>query len=136
MLIKRKKCCRICGTAKASPHHITPIEEGGVSCTDNIVWLCEAHHNIVEASPYNWTTCKQNIEALRRDYLDAKKPKRKDGKVHLDSREIVAIDDSWEALRKKRIEQGYLEPEDSKKYQAYWMESEAWERLWGEGNTT
>ena len=46
-----KKTCIVCGRMDTSPHHIIPRSEGGLPLTDNIVWLCEPHHNEVEG-PY------------------------------------------------------------------------------------
>lgn len=129
MLLSRKRCCRICGSYRSGPHHIIPVEEGGISCSDNIVWLCEPHHNQIEAGPYNWTTAKKRIEDLRHEYQHSK---RKEARVRLDYQPSVVTDDSLIALRKKRIAQGYLDPDDSKKYQMYWMEPESWRRLWNE----
>jgi len=41
-------CCFVCGNAKAAPHHVIPRSEGGEGTADNIVWLCENHHNEAE----------------------------------------------------------------------------------------
>jgi len=47
-----RKSCFVCGTLiNTGPHHIIPRSEGGLPTTDNIVWLCEPHHNEIEG-PY------------------------------------------------------------------------------------
>jgi hypothetical protein len=48
--------CFVCGKVDTSPHHVIPRSEGGLPISDNIVWLCEPHHDQVEgpfAGPIN-----------------------------------------------------------------------------------
>jgi 5-methylcytosine-specific restriction endonuclease McrA len=43
--------CYVCGRADTAPHHIIPRSEGGLPLADNIIWLCNPHHEEVEG-PY------------------------------------------------------------------------------------
>lgn len=46
------KLCFICARPNTTPHHIIPRSEGGLPLRDNIVWLCNPHHDEIEDAPF------------------------------------------------------------------------------------
>src|SRR5437016_3653420 len=93
-LVKRtmrngRRVCYVCRVANetVSHHHVIPRAEGGLPLADNIVYLCEVHHNLVEG-PYGSFYGKDNgwnrIYNAKHDWEAEHRPQPK---AHLDCRE-------------------------------------------------
>jgi hypothetical protein len=113
----KKRVCYICGTGvDVGPHHKIPREDGGLPLKDNIVWLCEPHHNEFEVYP--WQEANKRLCDARADWRDAKRPQPK---ARLDYREDcppipTEPRERLEYLRRLRQSKGYLEANDAKCY--------------------
>lgn len=61
--------CFICRRANTEPHHIIPRSEGGLPTNDNIVWLCNPHHDEIEDEPFiNPARARDNLFFARECY--------------------------------------------------------------------
>lgn len=120
-LIKRKKVCYVCGTANTEPHHVIPQSEGGLPISDNIVWMCNEHHNAVEGSFRSVGTLAGAWDRIKNAKLDWIAEHRPQPKTYLDFREEKALipgtTGRLDYLTRLRANRGYLDPSDAKEYQ-------------------
>ena len=67
--------CFICGRPDTDPHHIIPRSEGGLPLRDNIVWLCNPHHDEIEDAPFiNPSAARDRLYFARECYDPANDP--------------------------------------------------------------
>ena len=108
-----------------SPHHVIPREEGGLPLSDNIVDLCETHHNLIEGPYGSFYDGRQGwgkINAAREDWRAEHRPQ---SKVHLDYRgpnreRRLTKDERWggrlEILWRRKRAQTFLNTPDEIEY--------------------
>lgn len=64
------KCCILCGNPQAMPNaHYVPRSSGGLGIKENVVTLCQKHHD-----DYDKTTDRQTLMFYIAVYLDNKYP--------------------------------------------------------------